>query len=750
MRIRNFQSNFTGGLLSEGMLGRIDLAAYENGCRQLKNWWPLVTGGVMRRPGTLFITNAFDTVRIEPFIFSESQTYIVGFTPTESVYQEIRIWRPSDGALVGVLQSPNIPVLANLTETVIKQLSITQAADTMLIAHESFRTQKLVRTGASSFELRDFEFDDDLDPSEATTYKKCPFFKFANTEYQLGASSDFGTVTLTVTDNANNPVNYFQAGHVGTRIRYRGKQAQVVSVPNPPSSTCEAVVIERFDKGQILQIQGLTGIGSDFIIGEIIVGRDSGVKAEVIATEDNPYFITGQILVANLGGRFYLSETVEGLESGSTSLVSVVSDVPPPASRDWQEEAFSDVYGWPGVIEFHSQRLWLGGSSSLPAHIFGSKAAAFFNFDAGDAEPADSIQVVIADKQVNVIHDIVGGRDLYVFTDAGEYYAPYSAEQPLTPANFQLLRQSRYGNKKEISPQVFDEATVFVQTNGSSVREFLYQDRFRGYTSSAISLISDTTVRDIQDMAVLYAGYDRPEQIIFFVNGDGTIAWYHAARAEQIRMWGLWDTNGKFKNIFAMNDKLYALVERTLDTGTVVNYVEEFSFDATCDCMRFETNASPQTSWPGAGLYLPGTAVHVTSGLNAGDADWYLGEFTTSNPAGDLTLDFPVDNIGVGLNFVQTLEPMPYEVRDGQGVTGGLPKRLVSVDVYMASTLALRLNGKSIKTFAAQNDWGQPPTPFTGSKKFYLFGYDERPSIVLTNDIPLRCEVLAINTEVEY
>ena len=750
MRIRNFQSNFTGGLLSEGMLGRVDLAAYESGCRQMTNWWPLVTGGLRRRPGTKLLTGATNVIRIEPFVFNETQTYLVGFAPPTDVgVPQIWLW-DGTGTFITILVPGQYAQISGLTAENIPELSITQSADTMLIAHESFRTMKLVRTGATTFIVEDFSFDDDLTPTTATTYKKCPFFKFANGEYTLKCSSDIGVVELTVEDDEGNPVNYFQADHVGTRINYRGKQLQVISVPSPPSSTCQAQTIERLDKGQILFVEGLTGASSDFIVGEIVVGRDSGVKGEVISTDDNPLNLAGQIVVALIGGQFVVQEAIEGLTSGSTAVISVFATISPPASRDWQEEAFSDLYGWPGVVEFHSQRLWLGGSSSLPAHIFGSKAAAFFNFDVGDAEPADSIQVVIADRQVNVVHDIVGGRDLYVFTDAGEYFAPSSSESPLTPESFQLLRQSRYGSKKAITPRVFDEATVFVQPNGSAVREFVYQDRFRGYSSAAISLISDTTVNDIQDMEVLYAGYDRPEQIIFFVNGDGTIAWYHAARAEQIRQWGKWETQGQFKNICVLNDKLFALVDRTLDTGTEVTYLEEFDFAYTLDAMSFDSDEVAKTSWPGVASHLQGTVSSVTAGVNAGDADWYLGEVTPSIPAGDITLDVAVDNIGVGLPFTQTLEPMPYEVRDGQGVTGGLPKRLVSVDVYMASTLALRLNGKSIKTFAAQNDWANPPTPITGSRKFYLFGYDERPTVVLTNDIPLRCEVLAINAEVEY
>ena len=321
---------------------------------------------------------------------------------------------------------------------------------------------------------------------------------------------------------------------------------------------------------------------------------------------------------------------------------------------------------------------------------------------------------------------------------------------PLTPETFSLVRQTRYGSKRGLEPQIMDEAVIFVQPNGSAVREFVYEDRFRGYTSSAISLISEDAVNDIQDFAVLYGGYDRPEQIIFFVNADGTIGWYHTARAEQIRQWGTWETDGQYLSVTVINDKLYALVDRTIN-GQINTFLERFELTATMDATKYRTNATPQSAWSQAASHLGGGNAQITSGLVAGDADWYLGEYAVEYATGDVDISpHSLDNIALGLPFTQTLEPMPYEVRDQEGISSGMPKRLVSVDVYMASTLALRLNGHRIKTYQAHEDLTLPPTPFTGSQKFYLYGYSERPTVTITNDVPLACEVLAIAAEVEY
>jgi len=100
-KFRNFQTNFSGGLLSEGMLGRIDLAQYENGCRQLTNWWPKITGGMRRRPGPIFLAENQFAIRIEAFLFSETQTYLFAFcwSGVDSADNQIVIYDEETGAM---------------------------------------------------------------------------------------------------------------------------------------------------------------------------------------------------------------------------------------------------------------------------------------------------------------------------------------------------------------------------------------------------------------------------------------------------------------------------------------------------------------------------------------------------------------------------------------------------------------------------------------------------------------------------
>ena len=745
-KFRNFQTDFSGGLLSEGMLGRLDLAQYEKGCKQLDNWWPKVTGGMRRRPGTLFVDSFIDAIRMEPFIFNEEQVYIVLFSPGAG-------FAPKSGAFGGdTLQVLNLVTGAivfsqrNLwTIDKVRELSITQKGDVMFISHPSDRTLQLVRLGAASFEIRLYEFEGSV--SDNTYPKMMPFIKFEQPQSTMepnGYKRD-SQVTLVLVGAE------WKTSNTNFIVRYRGKQILIQSFVSTTVAT--GIIKEELDRGAKLNFNTSLTSGNDFDVGEIIVGRDSGTKAEVIETNDS------NIIIAMLAGRFATNEEVEGLNSGHIAKISSFQNIQPPASADWDEEAFSLRRGWPGIVEFHSQRLWFGGSSSLPAHIFGSRVAAFFNFDVGDAFPADSIQVSIVGKQINLVTDIVSGRHLQVFTDVAEFYAPQSEDRPLEPLTFDLIPQTRYGSKRTVEPKVFDESTIFIQAHGSAVREFIWQANQKGYSSEAISLIAEEHLTGITEVEVLYGGYDRPEQLAFFINGDGNIIWYHSARAEGIRTWGRWTTQGSYLSLTVVQDKLYALVERTID-GEEVTYLEVFDLDVTVDAALQTTFGSVSTSvMPDLHIQLKNTKVDVVAGTEDGvildvdrvhDPEYYFGEFTLDSGGGLDISPLATRMVTVGLSFTQVLEPMPIEVKDQEGVTGGMPKRIVSADVYMASTLALRLNGHSMTTFVAQADLTQKPESVTGLKKFYLLGYSERPTVIIENRIPLPCEILSLGTEVEY
>ena len=76
------QRTFSSGELAPALYARVDFFRYSTGLRTCKNAIVLRYGGVSNRPGTKFVQeveNSAERVRLIPFIFNSSQTYVLEF-----------------------------------------------------------------------------------------------------------------------------------------------------------------------------------------------------------------------------------------------------------------------------------------------------------------------------------------------------------------------------------------------------------------------------------------------------------------------------------------------------------------------------------------------------------------------------------------------------------------------------------------------------------------------------------------------
>jgi hypothetical protein len=75
--LRSYKTSVTAGELSDDLLGRSDLRAYENGARRLHNVFIRPTGGVSRRAGLRFVDTARGPGRLISFEFNVEQVYLL-------------------------------------------------------------------------------------------------------------------------------------------------------------------------------------------------------------------------------------------------------------------------------------------------------------------------------------------------------------------------------------------------------------------------------------------------------------------------------------------------------------------------------------------------------------------------------------------------------------------------------------------------------------------------------------------------
>ena len=204
---RSTKTSFTAGELGDQLLGRGDLRAFENGARRLRNVFIQPTGGVMRRPGLRHVAMLPGPARLVAFEFNTEQTYLLVLT-----HQRLQVFMGD--AEVASFGAP-------WTEGMLDQIAYTQSADTLLLLHPEMPPQRVTRSSHTAWSIG-------LWPWMAE-----PFYRFAPPDITLSASGTTGVVTLTAS------AAFFQVGHVGVRLRLRGKPLRVTAVLSGMSALAE-------------------------------------------------------------------------------------------------------------------------------------------------------------------------------------------------------------------------------------------------------------------------------------------------------------------------------------------------------------------------------------------------------------------------------------------------------------------------------------------------------------------------------
>ena len=579
-RQRVHQASFLRGELDPKILSRVDLAAYGQGLKKARNVIPVNQGGIERRSGSVYRADLGAVSRIEPFIFNESQEYIFAFQNTA-----LKIYS-TNGTLVATLSS--CPwVTSELFE-----LNYTQSGDNMIIVHENFVPQIITRVDATTFTRTAFGFEQSQ--NGADTFQ--PYFKFADDSITLDIDSATAGTGVTVTASSA----YFTSSYVGMKLRYHGSE---LTITGYTSSTVVTATLEKdveivLDEDPFASRQG----SGEVTVTHVQHGFTTGASIVIAGAEDIFDSDGNGLAASNMNGtrtitviddnhyEFTAASSDTATESVDGGGVRVTISGHPPTTV-WDEQVFSAVNGFPRTVTFHEQRLFFGGVTALPDGIQASKVADFFNFDVGEAADADSVQIQIASDQINEIRHLTSSKTLEIFTSTAEFYLKPQVSKPITPTDIQIIRQSSLGVQVKAMPKRFDGATIFIQNNGKTVREFFYNSGAEEFTANSISLLSSHLIDTPTDSATITSIGERTEQFFFLVNSDGTIGVFTSQRAEKIAGWVLWSTDGTYESVACTTGNIYAVVKRNINGSDVYN-LEQFSntsFDIPTDCTVTKT-----------------------------------------------------------------------------------------------------------------------------------------------------------------
>ena len=690
-RQRVHQASFLRGELDPKILSRVDLAAYGQGLKKARNVVPVNQGGIERRSGSVYRANLGAVTRIETFIFNETQEYIFAFQN-----QSLKIYS-TNGTLIATLSS--CPwVTSELFE-----LNFTQSGDTMIIVHENFVPQVITRVGATSFVRQAFGFE--VSQNGADTFQ--PYFKFADDSITLDIDTATAGTGVTVTTSSS----YFTSSYVGMKLRYHGSELTITGYTSATqvTATLEKDVEIILDEDPFATRQG----SGEVTVTHVQHGFSNGASIGISGAEDIFDPDGNGLAQGNLNGtrtitiiddnhyKFTAGSSDTATESVDGGGVRVVISGHPPTTQ-WDEQVFSAVNGFPRTVTFHEQRLFFGGVTSLPDGIQASKVADFFNFDVGDAEDADSVQIQIASDQINEIRHLISSKTLEIFTSTGEFFLKPQVSKPITPTNIQIIRQSSLGIQAKSMPKRFDGATIFIQNNGKTVREFFFNSGSEEFTSNSISLLSSHLISTPVDSATITSVGDRTEQFYFLVNSDGTMGVFTSQRAEKIAGWVLWETDGTYESVACTTGNIYAVVKRTINGSDVYN-LEQFSntsFDIPTDCTTTKTlsgsyqpHGTPLvngaftstttfiadgfTNAPSQGETFQFGGTGTTFTIQSATATSNAGEFTivintASSQSDNTALQFVTSKVFSGLNTTPTLVGKTVHATSGSTEGGNI------------------------------------------------------------------------------
>lgn len=678
MGLWQFQSVLNRGELDPLTVGRIDLQQYYNGVATALNVLAIPQGGLKKRPGQEYLATALGNGRFENFSFNVEQNYLLVFT-------DLRMQIFKDGVLQpNINGSGNDYIVTPWSLVQVQAFDYIQSADTVIITHPDIAPRSITRTSDTAWSI--------------------------------------ATIALT-----NIPQYDFNDGSSPTPV----DEVQRLSFANSKEGDRFRVSLNGILSDDIVLSSTATGaIGTaNAISQELLAMRitaNSGIVTTVISTTPPIFETTFSGESADdwdeMSGTVVYSQDVTMEITGST-----ISDGTSRAEDTW-----SSTRGWPVTCTFHEGRLWFGGSKSRPQTIWGSFVNDFFNFFVNKALADESVEATLDTDQVNAIQSIFSNRALQIFTSGGEFFVP---ESPITPENIAVSPQSNLGSKR-VRPVTIDGVTLFLQRTGKALIQFVFLNDFQANQSRSVSVLAPHLIKDPVKLSASRGTEVSDANYVYIVNSDGTMTVFNTLAAEEVAGFTRWES-GVIKSVAVVNNDVYVLVERVINSSTVY-YVERENLTLNTDASKL-TSGTDITTVTGLD-HLEGETVKVKAD-GAVRADGVVS-------GGEITISPEADEIEVGLEFEPIIKTLPLNIGLQNGPNASQKKKIKRVSVQLFESNGVIIQGQRLADKTIGQNQFDAPEPQTGLKRIHILGWSLEADVTITQDTPMPMTILNLGLEV--
>jgi hypothetical protein len=808
--------SFAGGEITPELYGRIDLTKYQTGLALCRNFTVLPHGPAARRPGLKYIVEARDStkrVRLIPFAYSATQTVVLefgqqtlrflvnggavleatqaivsivsstvtitahGYSTNDDVFIGNRFHRITvTGAdtfttadrwgnattASGSTAARVYQIATPYQDTELFDLHFAQDSDVLTICHPSHAARELKRLGATNWTLTTVSFAPTLTPplGLAVTATIGTAGNENPQSYVITAVQADGVTESLASTAANTQNNLTVSGNFNTIVwnprvgdyRYRvykqrgGSYGYIGQVPLITGET----------------ISSITNVGTT---ATLTTAADHGLATgdRITVAGATPSAYNGSFTVTvttSTAFEYTMLSTPGGSASVVGSYVAAEAVVDDNVLADTSITPPEDTYTlnttsgqYPSAITHYEQRRWFAGTNDLPQTVWATRNATLSNLTSSvPAQDDDGLQFRIAAQQQNAIRHLLPLSDLIALTAGGEFRIFADSAPAITPTSLSIKPQG-YSGASNVQPALTSGSLLYVQAQGSKIRELAYNWEASAYSSIDVSIMAPHLFQGltIGDLAYCRA----PVPTLWGVRSDGLLLGLTHVPEQQVYGWHQHTTDGTFESVCVVSegleDVLYAIVKRTID-GRTVRYIERLQTRVFID--------QEDAFFVDSGLTYDGAPVSSLTGL------WHLeGEVvqiladgavhpvrTVTN--GSITLDDSYSVVQVGLAYNSDLQSLPLAF-EGAAAAGQMTQKNVNAVALRVTQSSAVKAGPSFAKLTEYpirdhtDPYNSPPALRTGELRFAIGpSWNSDGAVCVRQDQPLPLTLLGIALDV--
>ena len=740
MSIKTLWRSFAGGEVTPELYGRLDLSKYQSGLALCRNFTTLPHGPAARRPGLRYcveVRTSAKATRLIPFAYSADQTVVLEFGD-----QYVRFLVNGEALLEANKAIASI-VGSTVTTTGAHGYS---TGDDVFIGN---RFHRVTVTGGTTFTTADLwgAATTASGTNAARVYTLAtPYLEADLFALHFAQNSDVLTIV--------------HPGYAARELaRLGATNWTLTAISFAPSATVPTgvgVVATIGTAGnQSPQNYVVTAIGADGVTESLpssIAGTSNNLSVAGNYNTLSWSAVTGATrynVYKQRGGSFgYIGQT--------TSLSIVDDNVLADTTKTPPEDVYSLNTGtgdYPSAVTYYEQRRWFAGTSTEPQNVWATRNGTESNLTSSlPSQEDDGLEFRIASRQQNAIRHLLPLADLIALTVGGEFRIFADNAPNITPTSLSIKPQG-YSGANNVQPALTSSSILYVQAQGSRVREMAYNWQSSAYLSLDISIMSPHLFNGytIVDLAYCRA----PVPTLWAVRSDGVLLGMTYVPEQQVYGWHQHNTSGTFESATVVSedneDVLYAVVRRTVN-GRAVRYIERLQ--------SRQFTQQEDAFFVDSGLTYDGTPTSTLTGL------WHLEGQTVQVLAdgavfpdaevtgGSITLENAASVVHVGLGYVSDLQTLPIAFEGAPAAGQMLRKNVNAVAVrYTQSSLV-----KAGPSFDRLTDYAErsttdpydsPPALRTGEARWAIgASWNSDGAVCVRQDAPLPLTVLSLTLDV--